>query len=121
MRLRLAPTPQAPGKARSEMSAFSTAVDADCLAALQSVVGELVALSVKSRDTAPIALDVQLDRGYIRGVLVDRGVGARTLEGRDSTPDRAIARRIVEAMVVDWGATYGGAALWFRIPTRSCA
>lgn len=102
------------------MSSFSTAVDADCLAALKSVVGELVALSVKSRHTDPIALDVQLERGYVRGVLVDRGAGARALEGRDTTPDRAIARRIIEAMVFDWGATSGGSALWFRIPTRSC-
>ncbi|HET7574728.1 MAG TPA: hypothetical protein VFJ99_06405 [Solirubrobacterales bacterium] len=121
MRLRFAPTPQAAGKARSEMIAFSESVDPDCLAALKSVVGELVALSVKSRHADPIALDVQLDRGYIRGVLVDRGAGARALEGRDATPDRAIARRIIEAMVLDWGATPSGSALWFRIPTRSCA
>src|SRR4051812_48669436 len=99
MRLRLAPTPQAPGKARSEMSGFSTVVDPECLAALKSVVGELVALSVKPRQTTPIALDVQLDGGYIRGVLVDRGAGASALEGRDAPPDRAIARRIIEAMV----------------------
>jgi hypothetical protein len=103
------------------MSGFSSVVDPECLAALKSVVGELVALSVKSRHTAPIALDVQLDGTYIRGVLVDRGAGARALEGRDATPDRAIARRIIEAMVLDWGPTSGGSALWFRIPARRCA
>src|SRR5690349_17829326 len=116
MRMRFAPSPEAPRTARKAVAGLGHAVGPDCLGALESVVAELVSLSVSMESMEPIDIRVDVGAAEVFGVMTDAGAAARAVRTRERSEARTIAVRIVSAIVSDWGPTAEGDGLWFRMP-----
>jgi anti-sigma regulatory factor (Ser/Thr protein kinase) len=111
MRLRVFPTVEAPGQARRELSVLANHIDQNSLSDLRTVVSELVGMSVANGARKPIEVSLRIAERRLEGTVHDDGAGIRAVARQES----ALVLRILEGLVVEWGADEGEKRIWFRM------
>ena len=117
MRARVFPTKHAPGQIRRLLSPLAGSMDQGSLAALRSVVSELVNVSVAHGASKPIDLNLEILDGEIQGLIDDHGPGTRAMIRAKQRRDRSLVLRIIDGLVIEWDASSAG--VWFRLPMRN--
>lgn len=115
MRLQLFPTVQAPSQARREVGALAPRIDETSLSDVKTVISELIALSVASGARKPIEVSLSVEGGRVDGVVSEDGPGARALIRASEQMDTALALRVVDGLVDEWGASATEEKIWFRM------
>lgn len=115
MDLKVFPTVEAPSRARRELSALASQIDQDSLSELRTVVSELVGMSVANGARKPIEVSVRIEDRRVEGAVHDDGTGIRAVGRRES----ALALRILEGLVEEWGADEREKRIWFRMRPSS--
>jgi hypothetical protein len=115
MKMRVFPSVEAPRKARGELASFAGCIDEGSLSDLNTVVCELVGLSVANGATEPIEVDLCLNDGELEGVLRDDGTSVRAIDRRDSS---SLVVRVVDGLVDEWRASDREKRIWFRMPVQ---
>lgn len=111
MQLRVFPTVEAPSQARQGLSSLASDIDQNSLSDVRTVVSELVAMSVANGAREPIEVSLRVEERRLEGTVHDDGTGIRAA-GRQ---ENALAIRILEALVEEWGADEGENRIWFRM------
>lgn len=117
MRLQIFPTVEAPSKARRELSLLADRIDQRSLSDLRTVISELVAMSVANGARKPIEVSLEVGERRLEGAVHDDGTGVRAVGRQES----ALALRILEGLVEDWGADEREKRIWFRMNVCSDA
>lgn len=115
MRLRVFPTVEAPSQARRELSSLASDIDQSSLSDVRTVISELVAMSVANGARQPIEVSLHLEDRRLEGTVHDDGTGVRAINRQES----ALALRILEGLVDEWGADDREQQIWFRMNVRS--
>lgn len=117
MRLQIFPTVEAPSKARRELSPLASQIDQRSFSDLRTVISELVAMSVANGARKPIEVSLQVSERRLEGAVHDDGTGIRAVGRQES----ALALRILEGLVEDWGTDEREQRIWFRMNVCSGA
>jgi anti-sigma regulatory factor (Ser/Thr protein kinase) len=115
MHLHLIPTVQAPAEARRGMEPLAKRIDRASLADLQTVIGELVTISVAHGAGESIDLSVTLVDEEIEGVVFDNGPGAKAIVSARERRDDSLVLEIIDSLVDEWGTNPGRTRTWFRM------
>ena|SRR5215213_6324718 len=119
MRLRIFPTPQAPGQVRRLLTPLAEFVDSRSFAALRSVITELVGISVAHGGSKPIDLNLELIDGEIECLVDDHGPGTQAMIRAKGRSDKSLVLRIIDGLVEEWDASRSG--VYFRMRVRRLA
>jgi hypothetical protein len=112
LRIRLAPNPTAPQRARRAIATLGDQLSPRAVADLRTVVNELVTICLSNPTEAPIEVRVEMRDGNVRGEV-----------GRPEDPSVELrgdgnALRIIGALVDEWGVDPDRAIAWFCMSTR---
>jgi anti-sigma regulatory factor (Ser/Thr protein kinase) len=114
MWLQVFPTVEAPSQARRALSSLASQIDQRSLSDVRTVVSELVGMSVANGALEPIEVSLRIEKRCVEGAVHDDGAGIRAV-GRGES---ALARRILEGLVEEWGASEREKRIWFRMEVR---
>lgn len=116
--LRLAADLRAARRARSALRMFQDDLDGDDYAVLALIVTELVTNGVRhgsASESDSLLIEVVMDDGTLRGVVVDNGPGFEPSTAESDGPGgRGLT--IVERAATVWGTADGGRRVWFEMP-----
>jgi anti-sigma regulatory factor (Ser/Thr protein kinase) len=115
--VRIFPTVEAPSKARRELSLLENRIDQSSLSDLRTVISELVAMSVANGARKPIEVCLQVGERRLEGAVHDDGTGIRAVGRQES----ALALRILDGLVDEWGTDEREQRIWFRMNVCSDA
>jgi anti-sigma regulatory factor (Ser/Thr protein kinase) len=118
MRLRLFPTPEAPGEARRAIAPLAERLDEASFLDLKTVVSELVTIGVTHGDGRPIDMSLTLVEDAIEGILYDEGPGTRAIARARKMDDSSLVLRVIDSLVDEWGTNPGQTRIWFRLRVR---
>jgi anti-sigma regulatory factor (Ser/Thr protein kinase) len=111
MRLRVFPTVEAPSQARRGLCSLASRVDKRTLSDVETVISELVGMSVANGARKPIEVALRLGDKGLEGSVYDDGTGVRAISRRENM----LVLRILEGLVEEWGANGSGKRIWFRM------
>lgn len=111
MLLRIFPTVEAPSQARRGLSSLAKDIDRHSLSDVKAVVSELVAMSVANGAREPIEVSLDVEDRCLEGTVHDDGTGIRAVTRQES----ALALRILEGLVEEWGTDVREKRIWFRM------
>lgn len=115
MRVCVFPTLQAPSEARRALAPLADRIHRDSLSDIQTVIGELVTISVAHGATKPIDMKFTIAEGQVEGVVFDHGPGTRAIIRAREREDSSVVLRIIEGLVDDWGTNASQTWVWFRM------
>jgi anti-sigma regulatory factor (Ser/Thr protein kinase) len=92
-------------------------VDRDSFSDVQTVVSELVTISVAHGASKPIDLRVELVDGEVEGVVDDHGPGTRALIRARDRKDDSLVLRIIDGLADEWSASPQG-GVRFTVPVH---
>jgi anti-sigma regulatory factor (Ser/Thr protein kinase) len=120
--LKLSPELSAPAHARrAVVSCLTGRVGPERLNDVAVVISELVTNAVV-HGYGEVVVRLQLDRGLLRGEVIDQGAGfEHEIRERGAEDIGGRGLFLVESMASRWGIHEGTTHVWFEIPTGSDA
>lgn len=113
--LRLFPTVEAPSQARRQLASLANQIDQHTLSDIRAVVSELVAMSVANGARKQIEVSLHVEERRLQATVHDDGTAIRAI----ARPESALALRIIEGLVEEWGADEREKQIWFRMKVCS--